>query len=150
MKSTRFRDILVGDWPWVLYGSLSSILGVVTVIWATEPARDAFSNWTFWLCFGVAMLIAPVFIFFCGLPLGFIIFGPLFYLADKIAGAPFQVGDRVRILVGPHRDRIVEVYDVWQSRRQIRVWLDSEAEKNVTDVFGNSQVRRSADQLKQV
>jgi len=47
-----------------------------------------------------------------------------------------------RILIGPHRGRVVEVYDVWDGRHQIRVRLDAEAERAVRDVFSFNQVLR--------
>src|SRR5207253_4613352 len=58
----------------------------------------------------------------------------------KLNGAPFHVGDRVCILVGPHRGRVVQVYSV--ERRQIRVQLGEQAKKDSTDAFLFTKVCR--------
>ncbi len=81
------------------------------------------------------------------LPLGFIL-GGIFLLplisaiVSKINGSPFHEGDLVRVLVGPHRDLVAYVYDVWTQRGQVRVDLGKAAEKAVTDVFNFMEVKR--------
>ena len=63
-------------------------------------------------------------------------------IINSLNGAPFQVGDAVHILIGPHRDRVMRVYEIWPSRGQVRVELGEQAEKNVKDVFWNFEVCR--------
>lgn len=42
-------------------------------------------------------------------------------IGSGICGSPFHVGDRVRILVGPHRGCISCIYALWPERMQVRV-----------------------------
>jgi hypothetical protein len=69
------------------------------------------------------------------LPCAFVLFVPLHHLFGRINGEPFVVGDQVRILVGPNRDRVVQVYSVWRDRRQVRVELDPTSKAKFNDIF---------------
>ena len=101
-----------------------------------------FSDWSFCALFIVSILLAPLLFIFLSLPISFLVLVPAYYLGDRLAGAPFRVGDHVRILIGPYRDRVVEVYDVWDSRRQVRVRLNPQLEREVRDIFSFTQVLR--------
>ncbi|MGZ4964363.1 MAG: hypothetical protein ACXWKG_11690 [Limisphaerales bacterium] len=142
MKPSPINYIFARDWPLKGYLSAWAILGVVIVVSVCQPSRAMFSDWTFCLLFFLSLLIAPVLFGFLSLPMAFMVLGPIYFLGGRLAGAPFRAGDRVRILVGPHRDRVVEIYDVWDSRRQVRVHLDAQSEKDVRDVFSFTQVFR--------
>src|SRR5688572_851606 len=48
---------------------------------------------------------------------------PLYQVRGLLNGAPYAVGDHVRVLVGPHRGRVARVYEVWADRAQVRVEL---------------------------
>ena len=63
-------------------------------------------------------------------------------LTNKLNGAPFQNGDLIHILVGPHRDRVAHIYDVWPTRNQARVELGEKEKKAVTDVFDYTDICR--------
>ena len=63
-------------------------------------------------------------------------------ITGKLNGAPFHRGDLVRILRGPHRDRVAEVYKLWLERHQVRVRLNEKQKQDVTDVFGYHEVCR--------
>jgi hypothetical protein len=84
----------------------------------------------------------PDSLFFLSLPYAFVVLGPFFHLGAKLNGAPFNVGDRVRILVGPRRDQVVRIYAVWKERNQVRVELDDLAKEKVKDIFSFTQVCR--------
>lgn len=124
------------------YFGLWAIFGVVVAVSTCQPSRAVLTDWIYWLLFIVSIVVAPLLFAFLSVPVSFIVLVPLYYLGDRLAGAPFRVGDHVKILVGPHCGRIVEIYDVWDSRRQIRVGLDPESEKDVRDVFSFTQVCR--------
>lgn len=57
-------------------------------------------------------------------------------------GAPYRVGDYVRILARRQRGRVARVYDVWAERDQVRVELGQEASERVEDVFSHFGVCR--------
>lgn len=124
------------------YFGLWAIFGVVVAVSTCQPSRAVLTDWIYWLLFIVSIVVAPLLFAFLSVPVSFIVLVPLYYLGDRLAGAPFRVGDHVKILVGPPCGRIVEIYDVWDSRRQIRVGLDPESEKDVRDVFSFTQVCR--------
>jgi hypothetical protein len=65
------------------------------------------------------------------------------WIVSRFNGGPFDVGDVVYILIGPHRDRTVRVYDVWPSRGQIRVELGETERAEVKDVFEYVEVCRA-------
>ena len=50
----------------------------------------------------------------------------------------------MRVLVGPHRDHILQFYEVWTERNQVRVELNAQAKVDVKDVFSFTQVCRES------
>lgn len=78
-----------------------------------------------------------------GALLGVMTFGSLFCpVVYWLAGAPFAVGDKVMILRGPRKRKIAEVYEVWDSRGQVRLRLSDEERDAVADVFSCNEVIR--------
>ena len=106
------------------------------VLWETAPA----------LLGGVAplpSLLAIIISIPLGMILGYLLFGyPLFFIGRIVNGGPFREGDSVRILVGPYKDRVVRIYEVWSERNQIRVDLGKPSEAAYSDVFSVLQVCR--------
>lgn len=78
-----------------------------------------------------------------GALLGILVFGGLLYpVVAWLAGAPFAVGDKVMILRGPRKQKITEVYEVWDSRGQVRLRLSDDEREAVADVFSCYEVVR--------
>lgn len=142
MKPSRMQYIFAKDWPLKAYFSVAAMLGLWAAVATCQPSMALFSDWLYLLLFIVSIVVTPVLAFFLSLPCAWMVIGPLYYLRARLNGAPFHIGDRVRILVGPHQDRTVQVYEVWAERRQVRVDLDAQTEKDVTDVFSFTQVCR--------
>jgi len=63
-------------------------------------------------------------------------------VARRWEGRDLAKGTRARILGGPHTDRIVIVFDTWDSRGELRVDLGPEAKRAVADVGMTYQVER--------
>jgi hypothetical protein len=63
-------------------------------------------------------------------------------LVSRINGAPFSVGERVTILVGPHRGQVAPIYAIWAERGQVRVDLGVEKQITVKDVYAYFQICR--------
>lgn len=59
-----------------------------------------------------------------------------------LASAPFTVGDKVMILRGQRARKIAEVYEIWDSRAQVRLRLSDEERDAVADVFSYNEVVR--------
>jgi hypothetical protein len=68
--------------------------------------------------------------------------GPVYNARAAENGAPYQSGDWVMILAGPHRGRVARVYEVWESRQQVRVDLGDEARGKFEDLFNYVAVLR--------
>jgi len=108
------------------YKVAMSIGAVVAAIWI-ERWFDGFSFW----CAVAIFLSLPL-----ACILGAILFGPLiFAIGSKINGAPFREGDLVHILSGPHRNHVGRIYEMWPSRKQVRIQISAQAKKDVSDVF---------------
>jgi hypothetical protein len=142
VKPSLAQYIFAKNWPAKVYFSVAAAFGVGVAVTTCQPSMAMFSDWGFLLLFVVSVLAAPVLFFFLSLPLAWMVLGPLYWARGKLNGAPFHVGDHVRILVGPHRDHVGQVYAVWDERRQVRVELDAEAKKDCSDVFSFTQVCR--------
>jgi hypothetical protein len=144
MKPSLIQYISARDWPLKVYFSLWATFGVVVALTLCQPTLTLFSDWKYFLLFAVSVLLAPALFFFLSLLFAVIFVVPFYRIADRINGAPFRIGDHVRILSGPHQGRLVKIYELWESRQQIRVDLDPNARKEVTDIFSYIEVCRDA------
>ena len=142
MKPSPIHYIFAHELPTKGYLGFWAIFGIAVVIKESQPSQVLLSDWLFCALFIVSLLLAPVLFMCLSLLIAPLVLGPAYYLGDRLAGAPFRVGDHVRILVGPYRNRVVEVYDVWDSRRQICVRLDPQLERDVRGVLSFTQVLR--------
>ena len=122
-----------------------SLISVVVAIRISGFTMAALRDWSSFLWLVGIILISGLLGFFLAFLSGWFIFGPLYFDRGRKNGAPFTVGDRVHILVGVHRDAVVRVYEVWESRNQVRVELGDQEKKSVTDVFSYYQICREHD-----
>jgi hypothetical protein len=128
-------------------GKLAGGVGVVTWVGCVavnsllDPA-EYFKDMTALFGLLLAMLSAAA----AGFVTGYLVLGRiLFLICAKVNGGPFEKGDKVRILTGPHRDRVTLVYDVWASHGRVRVALDELSKKDATDVFMYHEICREKD-----
>ena len=136
------QSMFARDWPLLGYYAIAGILGVVAVIIVCQPSTATFSDGYSLLTFAVALLGAPVLGILVSLPFVPAVIGPLYHLRGRLNGAPYSVGDRVRILAGPYSGRVVRVYEVWSERNQVRVELGDQTKIELADVFSCIQVCR--------
>ncbi len=116
---------------------VSMAVGSLIVAVLAAEACEAFSVWA---------VLAVLAAFSLGCVLGALFLSPLVCaVAARINGSPFREGDLVHILVGPYRDRVGRVYELWPSRNQARVEIDEKAKKDVTDVFAYNEICREFD-----
>lgn len=121
--------------PWLLNAWLIAVILVCIVIavrTAGTTSKILSEGLSLLLSFGVVSL-AALLGYFVALLLGWVVFGPLYFARGLKNGAPFHVGDMVRVLVGKHRDRVVRVYQVWESRDQVRMELSEQERKDATE-----------------
>ena len=98
-----------------------------SIIWLVKTQKDIISlnNLIFFpAVYGLGLMIGIFFIW---------VWVRLLILKNN--GYPFKVGDVVKILKGPNRNKVVTIYELWDSRRQVRVYLGGEFKKNARDVF---------------
>ncbi len=141
VQPTRWQYFVAQGWIPRIWVSLHVVAGGVCAYRAADPSIEMMGE--------LGPLLATLGMVGVGLILGFFlslltawpVLGP-FYAGLESRYGPYAVGDSVQILVGPHRGRNVRVYDVWASRRQLRVELDDAAREQVTDVFWFEQVLR--------
>jgi hypothetical protein len=90
----------------------------------------------------VTVLCAAVGGLYASLLITIPMFVPLYEWRAKVNGAPFRIGDTVRVLRGRYRDQIGTVYAVWRERGQLRVDLGKPAKDRLEDVFWQTEVLR--------
>ncbi len=149
MKPTPLQYFFARDWPRKIWMVAAPLYIVFFIVRECHPTFSLFMDWqaVFWL-FCVALLALPIG-FFLAILMGWFILGPLYFDRGLKNGGPFRPGDRVRILTGPHRDRIVVVYSLWQGD-SVRVELSEEEKKNYKDVFSPVQLLRSRDSNQEI
>jgi hypothetical protein len=117
-------------------GGLALSIWVVRAYW-----QNCMAPYNGWLIFYLLAAFAAYYLL--GMFFGGIILSPFLHmLARKMNGGPFAVGDRVLILAGPYKGKVVSISELWPSRFELRVYLDEEEKKKVTDVLGDHQVWR--------
>ena len=148
MKPTRMQYIFAGDWPCRIV--LTVITTVITVLLPLAvisgvPTPEEYSGWLNLLIVAGFFLISLPIGFLSSLVIGWPIICILYGIRAKINGAPFHKGDLVHILVGSHRDRIVRVYEIWESRNQVLVELGAKEKEEVKDVFSFGAICKEQD-----
>jgi hypothetical protein len=120
---------------------------IAIMLHGLHDARALVADFWVWVWIFVAAIPAGL----IGLILGVIfVWGFLCRIAARIQGWPFQVGDEVVILTGKHRNTETTVYEIWDSRGQVRVALGEEAKHAVKDVFCAVEVCRRRPPNKQL
>ena len=115
--------------------------GAVSMI---GPLQYAFSS--VWAVGCLLAVVALSFLlgYYVAIPALWIFWGPVLMDQGDRNGGPFQPGDQVQILSGPHRGAVTRVYDCAQYER-VRVELGKEAEENYTNVFAAYELLRVDD-----
>ena len=127
MKKFVIRRLLAKNWFWITAFVVIAIGFTLTFI-----TIDFLGN----LHFLIKLFLAAMFSVF----ISHTVLRIFRFLIVKINGAPFKVGDFVRILNGPYRNQLVEVDEVWKERKQVRVNLNGIATKKNEDIFSNIEI----------
>lgn len=142
LKPTRWQrliasNVLLLGWAYLLV----PIVTVVFSLYSVGTLHFAFSDlWSVGLMSGIVVLS-----YLIGAGIGtmtvFVVFGPILYHQGFLNGGPFQEGDVVQVIGGPHRDRVGRIYSGWQHETW-RVDLGEEAEESYSDIFADYQLLR--------
>jgi hypothetical protein len=152
MKPTRAQYFFAKSWPLQILFLLPFVgaplffayvaAGLLAQVY--QPLSDIWNLLQLVFFVMVALLLGVLLALVAGSCLAGI-FWPLlrpFYEARAIKnGAPFRVGDRVQILVGRHKGRVVTVYSAWKDD-SVRVELGENEKEKFDDIFGSLQLLR--------
>lgn len=145
MQPTRLQYFVAENWPariWIVVVPGLITLAFIFRCWLVFS--HPFDGWNL-LHALIIVILAWLVGFFTAIVSGWCVLGPYYFHRSEINGAPFQIGDRVRILAGPYRDQIREIYEIWTSRNQVRLNLGAEAKDQFTDIYGYIAVCRCSD-----
>jgi len=145
MKPSRAQYFFARRWLFNAWLIAVPLLCMIVAVRAAGTSSATLAQWPTLLRLCGLVLLASLLGYFLALLLGSFVFGPVYYARGQRNGAPFRNGDLVHILVGPHRDRVVRVYEVWASRDQVRVDLGELERKDVVDVFSYFEICREGD-----
>jgi hypothetical protein len=141
MKATRIHYFYAQEWPTKIWFGSFLLLSVGLVILVCNPSTESLADWKIFLWFAAAVVLSLPLGYCAALLLGFFILGPLYYDRSQKNGGPFKIGDRVQILSGSHRGRVVRVRALWQGDR-VRVDLGEKEKETFEDVFASTQLLR--------
>src|SRR5688572_26591745 len=129
MKPRRIQYFLASGWPWAIPMLTLPLLCALLGGWAGYPRHLPTI-----LGLLVGSAFGTVFTSYC--------LRLLALYREKINGGPFHKGDTVRVLGGRYRDQIGQIYEEWEVREQVRVYLGPEAKHRVRDVFSSIELCR--------
>jgi len=132
------------NWPARLWLAVAPFAVPAAVCWLVRPLPWLLDHWLNAVAFAGTLVLAWLVGWFAANLLGWFVLAPLYYDQALRNGAPFRVGDSVRLLAGPHAGRVVWVYEVWGERGQVRVELGEQARDRVEDVYSDVEVCREA------
>jgi hypothetical protein len=113
MKPSKVHYFFAEEKPVKLWMRNGQLVGVFLSARACHPTLELFGEWSGSLRF-IAVLVLGWLLGHCAACLiGWFVLGPLYFDRSCDNGEPFQQGDLVHILVGPHRDRVVPVRKAW-------------------------------------
>ncbi|MDB6029540.1 MAG: hypothetical protein JWM68_5763 [Verrucomicrobiales bacterium] len=115
MKPSFMQHFFAQNWPVKIWLSVVALGSIFLAGEACEPSLSSLRDWHFLILFGSVILLAPIFTCYTSLLFVWVILGPLYQARGRMNGAPFQPGDKVRILVRPNRGRVVPVEVVGKS-----------------------------------
>jgi hypothetical protein len=144
MKFAPIQYLFARNWPAKIFFAAAAMLGLWLGIGISMSFSTETGSWLDFILLRITpVIVLPVLAFFVSLPSAWMVLGPLYYFCSMLNGAPYHTCDHVRILVGPFRDRVGQIYAVWEERGQVRGDLGLEM-KDVRDVFAFTQVCRES------
>jgi hypothetical protein len=141
-REPEVQRLIADSWPARLWMGVVPFAAPAAVLWITNL-------WAWLQSHGLNMLplIALLFLawvvgWFGAIIPGWLLLGPMYHAQGLSNGAPYRVGDLVRVPARRHRNRVARVYEVWAERDQVRLELDDNQRERVKDVFSYFEVCR--------
>jgi hypothetical protein len=139
------QRLIAGDWPARLWFGVVPLVVPAGLYWYIGPLPWVLSHWLNAVLFTGLLTLAWCLGWFAAVIPGWLLLGPLYHFQGLRNGAPYRVGENVRVLVGRQRGRVAPVYEVCAERDRVRVDLGREARERAEDVFSYSEVCRTPD-----
>jgi hypothetical protein len=140
VKPTRWHYFYAQNWPAWIWFTVVPLLPTLPMAYAlgAPPGLSSFGTEAknYLLLLGVTWFLG---LCIAGL-VGWFILGTLYQYRAELNGYPFQVGDRVEILVGANRGRVATVAEVWDWRGNLHVDLGEFGKPGAKTQFHFAQV----------
>lgn len=144
MKPTKWQYLFAQQWPSQVVLLGGPILFAAGVVRSINPTSNDLKDWSSFTWLLATILISLSLGWFFALIAGGCTLGPFYEYRGNKNGAPFEIGDRVRILAGPHRDRIALVYALWQ-HGSVRLEIGDNEREELNDIFVPHQILKIQD-----
>lgn len=145
MEPSRIHYLFAEEWPALIWLGSGCVIGMVRAAVLCQPTPGLLGDGWGVLAFLAALILGFLVGYLGAVLLGMVVLGFLYCDRGVRNGEPFRKGDVVRILVGPHRDRIVRVLDAFNiadyaGAHRIRVELGEDVGQEDEDLFRSYQV----------
>lgn len=114
MRASKVHYFYAQDWPARIWLTSFSLGFAVVAAYLCWPLIASFSSWAHLVLVLICVCVAGILGRYAGTLLGLPVIGPLYFERSLDNGEPFQEGDLVQIIVGPHRDKTVRVKSTFE------------------------------------
>ena len=138
MKPSRTQIFFAKNMPLKIW-RLSCILAGIVILLYNLPMKGFELDAKAVIFFIGLALVAGIVGFFISLIFSFVLL-PIYSLGARLNGAPFHENEDVYIMVGTHKGESAKIYEIWEERWQVRVYLGEKEKELFTDVFSYTEV----------
>jgi hypothetical protein len=139
MMAKRIHYFYAQNWPMKIWFGLSLSLCVVIVLGASDLTVAKLGDWHAFSRLAVIVALALLIGFGIAFVFSWLILSPLYRDRLQKNGGPYQIGDLVEILHGPHRGKVVRVYSLGQGY-SVSVELGDKEKESGKDIFAGTRL----------
>lgn len=137
------QQFIADNWPARLWMGVVPLAVPALVCWFVAPLNWLLDHWLNVALFAGLLLLAWAVGWFAAIIPGWLVLGPLYHDQGLCNGAPYRVGEDVRVLARRRSGQVAQVSEVWAERCQVRLDLGQVARQRVEDVFSYFEVCRA-------
>jgi len=139
MTPTCAQRFFASQWLLRLWFGAIVISATVTALRLAGFRVGMLTDWKLAGLYLVITILAGLLGFMLAIFPGTLILGPLFHARALRNGAPFKIGDTVKIIGGCHDGRITKVYSMWQGDT-MRLDIGDAPKAVYQDIFSPTQL----------